>query len=98
MRFAPIPDDEVWCGGHRQVMLPPNDEALLAGTITPVETVIDNVVLAGGQFLAPRINLRVALDEGDIDQLKETGTFWISLLGPVMPPMAVSMEPVGNAR
>lgn len=74
-----IPDTEIWEGATRRVFAAPNGD-LTDDSIRPVEALIDAV----GDGTA-RINVRCALEEGELEKLQAGGHVWISFLGGIFP-------------
>lgn len=79
MRPVPIPDEAVWEGGVRRVFAAPDGD-LINPDIAAVEAIIDESL--GGK---PRISVRCALEEGDLEKLAGGGHVWISFYGGLLP-------------
>lgn len=87
MHPVPIPAETVWPGGVRRVFAAPDGD-LTNPDIGPCEVIIDRGV--GG---VARINVLIALDDGDLVQLAQTGHIWLSVLGGLMPFAMSAAEP-----
>jgi hypothetical protein len=87
MRPVPIPAETVWEGGVRKVFSAPDGD-LTNPDIGPCEVIVDAGV--GG---VARVNVLVKLDEGDLEQLTQTGHLWLSMLGGLMPFALTAAEP-----
>lgn len=93
MRPGLIDESDVWPGGVRRVIGPPDDDP--TGPIRPVEVVVDSVEGPAWYPEVPRFNVRVQLEEGDLERLRQQGCFWLSLLGTQLQPFQVSHLPAG---
>lgn len=94
MHFAPITESEVWPGGQRLVIGPPDDDP--TGSVRAVEAVVDTVLL--DEQPCPRYSLKVRLDQLDLEALALDGELWFSILGSQVPPMDVGLVPAGVRR
>lgn len=97
MRPTPIPEAEVWDGGERVVIGPPvSQEDQLDPECRPVEVVVDFVEFGGAGV--PRFNVRVQLEDDDLERLQKDPSLWVSFIAYQMPPMAVGVLPQGITR
>jgi hypothetical protein len=78
-----IEDAEVIDGAQRVVIGPPDGD--VTGDIRPVEA----LVMKHDSMDVPIFCVKIALDDGDIEKLKEKGHFWLSLMGYQMQPFDV---------
>lgn len=76
-----IPEDEVWTGGRRVGIEPPEGHE---GSVAPVEAVLD-LIEEPDVGASQRFNVRVELDEGDLTKLADGEPVWISFLSGVVP-------------
>jgi len=81
MRLTTIPDDALWPGSERHVLMPPG--GTLDSEVAPAEMLVDEVTVDG--VSAPRFLARFVLEDGDLEKLREGGTVWLSLYGMVVP-------------
>jgi hypothetical protein len=81
-----IEDYEVPEGAVRHVIGPPDGDP--TGVIRPVEAMI----FAHEELEVPIFFVKIALDPGDIEKLKEKGHFWLSLIGHQMQPFDVFVK------
>lgn len=85
MKPTEIPDDEIWAGAKRVRVEGHGEE------IPGVDAIVDQTrtgVLDG----AARFNIRIGLEDGDLEKLAAGGVVWLSFYGNVLP---FSMEAVG---
>lgn len=81
MNPAPIPDEVIWPGAQRTVLMPPNND--LDSGISPVEMLVDTVRL--GEFEAHRYLARFELTDAEREALAAGGHVWVSMIGQVVP-------------
>jgi hypothetical protein len=81
MRLTTIPDEAMWPGSTRHVLMPPG--GTLDSEATPIEMLMDRHVIDGIGYL--RYLARFELEPGDLEKLTHGGTIWVSLLGAVVP-------------
>lgn len=75
MRPTPIPEDEVWDGGQRLVIAPPDNDPTNT-VIAPVEAIIDQ------DELGIRFCVRMVLDDTDAARIAAgERTFWYAQRG-----------------
>lgn len=98
MRPIPIPDDDVWEGGRRVAVGPPTMEDIDA--LFTVDAVIDIVKLQHGEDLmeAPRYNMKIVLETGDLEALAKDPHFWLSIITTRLTPFNVGILPEGVKR
>lgn len=87
MRPTPIPDEEIWEGGHRLVVAPPGGDLTGEETgIEPVEAIVD--VLAG----PVRFCLRWVPEADDLERMAAGEPLWMILYAERLPPVALTLS------
>jgi len=81
MRLTAIPDEDIFPGSERHVLMPPG--GTLDSEVAPAEMLVDEVTVDG--VSAPRFLARFVLEPGDLEKLRDGGTVWLSLYGMVVP-------------
>lgn len=98
MRVTPIADEKLWEGAERIVLGPPAGEDP-TGPVRAVEAAVDYIALSeDASHPLPRFNLRVQLEDGDLEALRENPELWVSFICYQMPPMQVGLLPEGIER
>lgn len=81
MKPSDIPEKEMWGGSARHTFGAPEG---MEENVRPLEVLVDI-----DETLGPEINVRIELEEGDLEKLQTNGCFYIGLLGVVLPPIRV---------
>lgn len=83
MRPIPIPDDHIWPGAVRRVVMPPGGDPTNE-EISPVEAVVDIVTMMGEP--TKRYHMLIQLEPGDVEKMAKFGNrFWVVMYGVVVP-------------
>jgi hypothetical protein len=94
VRPVPIPDDQVWDGAVRRVIVGPSGDPT-DDDIRPVEA----LVYANGMG-SLAFAMRIELEPGDLEQLARDPHFWLVQHGVALQPFALAMpdvdEPPGS--
>lgn len=73
--------------GHRRIIVSPPGGDLTNPDIAPVEALV--APLAAGRLF----QMRLTLEDGDIQQLLRGGHIWLSMMTDQLPPFAVRIGP-----
>jgi hypothetical protein len=75
MRVTSIPSEVVWPGAERVVVGPPDGDP--TGPIRAVEAVVDVSESTG----VPRLSVRCALEDGELERLAAGEHVWVTFYG-----------------
>ena len=76
-----IPDEEIWEGAIRRIILPPDGD-MLNDEIRSVEALLDRPGSMGGVI---RYCMRMELEPGELETLQMGGHIWIGMWGGIVP-------------
>lgn len=81
---VPIPDNKIWEGGERTVILPPDGD-MFNESIRSVEAVRE--VVKGDMIY----NILLKLEAGDLERLQSGADIWLSIWGVAIPPFCLTV-------